>query len=324
MSPLLRAVLLALLSAVLAAAFSNPLACTGQCHDSHDPTLIRRTSDGKYFRFATGGGLDIYTASSITGPWVAAGKVLPSGSSINNPGAQDAWAPDVHYAAGTYYLYYAVSSFGTQTSAIGLATSTCMESGTWTDHGSTSVTSKTGDHYNAIDPNFIRVSGTNYLTFGSFWGDIYQTTLSADAMTWSHAAPYEIELNTTSPQPSEGAYVYHTGSYYYLFFSSGSCCGYDTTRPAPGNEYKIMVCRSKTVTGGYVDKNGKSCLSSGGTLVLGSHGNVYGPGGQGVYDDPVQGSVLYYHYVNTNVGYADGDKFLGINKIDWSSGWPVV
>ena len=51
-----------------------------------------------------------------------------------------------------------------------------------------------------------------------------------------------------------------------------------------------------------VDANGVSCLDHGGTLVLGSHGNVYGPGGQGVYDDPEVGSVLYYHYVDTDIG----------------------
>lgn len=34
--------------------------------------------------------------------------------------------------------------------------------------------------------------------------------------------------------------------------------------------------------------------------------------------------MLVYHYVDTTIGYADGDKRLGINKIDFSSGWPVV
>lgn len=70
--------------------------------------------------------------------------------------------------------------------------------------------------------------------------------------------------------------------------------------------------------------NGKACTSSGGTLVLGSHGDVYGPGGQGVFDDPTYGTVLYYHYVDTTKGYADADKLLGINQISWSTGWPVV
>ncbi|KAK5120726.1 hypothetical protein LTR85_006084 [Meristemomyces frigidus] len=310
--------------AALAAAFSNPLACSGTCTDTHDPSLIRRTSDGAYYRFATGGGIDIYSSPALTGPWTYQGEVLPSGSSIGNAGSDDAWAPDVHYLGSTYYLYYAVSTFGTQESVIGVATSATMAPGTWADHGSTGVQSVTGDDYNAIDPNLIVVGGVNYLTFGSFWGDIFQTTLASNDLTWSGGAPYNIELNTTSPQPSEGAYVYLSGAYYYLFFSSGSCCGYDTDMPAPGDEYKIMVCRSSKVNSGYVDEKGTACTKSGGTLVLGSHGVVYGPGGQGVYLDPTYGPVLYYHYVNTSIGYADADKLLGINKIDFSSGWPVV
>lgn len=37
----------------------------------------------------------------------------------------------------TYYLYYSVSTFGSQASAIGYATSDTMEYGSWVDHGST-------------------------------------------------------------------------------------------------------------------------------------------------------------------------------------------
>jgi arabinan endo-1,5-alpha-L-arabinosidase len=73
-----------------------------------------------------------------------------------------------------------------------------------------------------------------------------------------------------------------------------------------------------------VDAAGKSCAQGGGTIVLESHDNVYGPGGQGVYNDPVEGWVLYYHYVDTNIGYADGQKQFGWNKIAWKNGWPTV
>lgn len=73
-----------------------------------------------------------------------------------------------------------------------------------------------------------------------------------------------------------------------------------------------------------VDATGIACTKGQGTTVLASHGNVYGPGGQGVYNDPMNGWVLYYHYVNTNIGYSDGQKQFGWNKIDWSSGWPTV
>ena len=104
----LLASVLAFASSTLA--FSNPMTCTGTCTDTHDPTLIRRESDGRYYRFATGGGIDIYSAPSLTGAWTKLGEVLPSGSSIDNSGSDDAWAPDVHYISGTYYLYYAVLS----------------------------------------------------------------------------------------------------------------------------------------------------------------------------------------------------------------------
>lgn len=67
-----------------------------------------------------------------------------------------------------------------------------------------------------------------------------------------------------------------------------------------------------------------SCTAGGGTAVLESHGTVYGPGGQGVFADPTYGAVLYYHYVDTTVGYADADKKFGWNTISWSTGWPVV
>jgi hypothetical protein len=45
---------------------------------------------------------------------------------------------------------------------------------------------------------------------------------------------------------------------------------------------------------------------------------------RGVFTDPSLGPVLYYHYVDTTIGYADGQKRFGWNQINFSSGWPVV
>lgn len=73
------------------AAYADPLSCSGVCTDTHDPTLIRRSSDGTYYRFATGGGIPIYTTTTIQGPWVYQGEVLSGGSSIDNSGADDMW-----------------------------------------------------------------------------------------------------------------------------------------------------------------------------------------------------------------------------------------
>ncbi|KAI8626027.1 glycoside hydrolase family 43 protein [Xylariaceae sp. FL1651] len=304
--------------------YANPKSCTGTCTNAHDPAIIRR-SDGTYFRFSTGGKIAVHTAPAITGPWTYKGAALPSGSSIALAGNQDLWAPDISLVGSTYYLYYAVSTFGVQDSAIGVATSTTMDVGTWTDHGSTGVKSSSGKPYNAIDPNLVNVDGNYYLTFGSFWKDLYQAQMKASTPLTlaSGVSSYQVAYDSVTTA-EEGAFIFKYGSYYYLFYSKGQCCGYDTNRPPAGGEYKIMVCRSSSATGGFVDKSGAACTSSGGTVVLQSHNNVYGPGGQGVYQDPTYGPILYYHYVDTTIGYADGDKRFGWNTIDFSSGWPVV
>jgi arabinan endo-1,5-alpha-L-arabinosidase len=243
----------------------------------------------------------------------------------------------------TYYLYYSVSQFGSQNSAIGVATSTTLDVGSWTDHGATGVKSSSDKPYNAIDGNLINVDGKYYLTWGSFWKDLYQAEMKSSPLTLaSGVSSYQLAYDPKTTA-LEGSYVFKYGSYYYLFYSKGKCCGYDASRPAPGEEYKIMVCRSSSATGGYVDKNGVACTNGGGTVVLESHDNVYGPGGQGVYQDPTYGPVsavlkrcahdgrcinsaqiLYYHYVDKTIGYADGDKRFGWNTINFSSGWPVV
>ncbi|KAI1474414.1 glycoside hydrolase family 43 protein [Daldinia sp. EC12] len=303
--------------------YANPGACSGTCVNTHDPSIIRR-SDGTYFRFSTGGKIAVHTAPDITGPWTYKGAALPAGSSIDLGGNQDLWAPEVALVGNTYYLYYSVSKFGVQDSAIGVATSSSLDVGTWKDLGSTGIRSSSGKPYNAIDPNLINADGTYYITFGSFWKDIHQVAMkNPPKAVASGSSAVQVAFDPVKTD-EEGAFVFKHGSYYYLFFSKGKCCGYDTSRPAAGEEYKILVCRSTSATGGYKDKSGKACTNGGGTVVLESHGNVYGPGGQGVYDDPVHGPILYYHYVNTKIGFADGQKQFGWNTINFSSGWPVV
>jgi arabinan endo-1,5-alpha-L-arabinosidase len=126
-----------LAAATIAQAFPNPQPCTGVCGDVHDPSVTIRQSDGTYFRFATSGDIQIATAPSLQGPWTSQGPVLPNGSlvPISGANANSIWAPDVHLLGDTYYVYYAVSSLGSQNSGIGVATSTIMDSGSWEDHG---------------------------------------------------------------------------------------------------------------------------------------------------------------------------------------------
>jgi arabinan endo-1,5-alpha-L-arabinosidase len=208
-------------------------------------------------------------------------------------------------------LYWDETIEGENTgSNISVATSPDLSAGSWTVYGLLDL--PTNANYNLIDPNLLMVpaSGdtpqTYYLSFGSYWDDIFQVNMS-DPFTVS-SSPTNIEFNNTGTleygsNPSEGSYQFswtiEDVTYYYLFFSSGWTLVTEIVIPA-GDEYKIMVCRSLTPTGPFKDADGKNCLTdNGGTLVLGSHDYVYAPGGQGVFVDPdVDGGsvILYYHY----------------------------
>ena len=240
----------------------------------------------------------------------------------------------------TYYAYYAVSSFGSQNSAIGVATSTNLNAGSWTDHGSINLPQKSA--YNTIDPNLLSINGANYLSFGSFWSDIYQVPLSSSSLTSaSGTTPKQLAYNSTTTHPLEGSYQVYRAPYYYLFFSSGDCCDLPPNLASAGNEYKMMVCRSSSPTGPFTDKNGKNCATqNGGTEILASHDDVYAPGGGGVLTDPSLGHVLYYHYSTLPDVHGDagaganvtavkkssgnyGATYFGWNVLNWSD-WPSL
>lgn len=80
-----------LMMATLCGAYTDPLPCSGICTDTHDPSLIRRSADGTYYRFATGGLIPIYSAASVQGPWRHLGNVLSAAAKVDNPGKGDLW-----------------------------------------------------------------------------------------------------------------------------------------------------------------------------------------------------------------------------------------
>ncbi|CAK4030106.1 glycoside hydrolase family 43 [Lecanosticta acicola] len=319
-----RLMLLACSGFSAALAYSDPGACSGVCGNTHDPSIIQR-SDGRYFRFSTGGLIQIHTAPSISGPWTFACEMLSKAARLqveNNKGT-DLWAPDVSLVGDVYYVYYSVSYFASQNSGIGLATSDTLECGSFTDLGPTGVASCNGSVYNAIDPNLVPTDDGYQLLFGGFWQDLYTVAFS-EPPARAAGTSVQVAYDPSDKHAVEGGAMINTNGYWYLFFSAGQCCGYSRSMPAAGGEYKIKVCRSTSPTEGFVDASGTDCLQAGGTIVLESHDNVYGPGGQSVYHDSENGWIVVYHYVDTNIGYADGDKVFGWNMLDFSSGWPVI
>ncbi|KAA8896896.1 glycosyl hydrolase [Sphaerosporella brunnea] len=299
----------------------------------HDPSVVKR---GRYYySFSTHLGIAIARAPTLNGPWKHLGSVIPTASIIDLPGRDDLWAPDVSFHDGVYYCYYSVSTFGSQNSAIGLATSKTLLPGSWTDHGEVMRSYDPSDFpdapspnniTNAIDPNLYIDPGTQkaVLSYGSFWSDIWQFPLKHLLFAVeSSPPPSHLALDPTPPQAVEGAFLHKSEDWYYLYFSAGICCGYNVTMPAKGKEYKIKVGRGQTAQGPFFDRNGTNLVDGGGDIVFGSHDWVYGPGGQGVLVDGNR-EILYYHYVDTRVGYGDAEKFLGWNEIHYLDGWPVL
>ncbi|KAJ7457666.1 glycoside hydrolase family 43 protein [Mycena galericulata] len=300
-------------SATLSVAQPNPGLVTGNVNPVADPTLCR-SSSGEYFIFSTAVGIEIRTSPDRTA-WTLIGTVWPDGASWTDEytGTTNGnlWAPDCTVIDGTFYLYYAASSFGSQNSAIFFAKSTTGLPGSFTNEGLVTSTA-TGAIYNAIDPNlFIDTNGDWYLSLGSFWSGIKLETLGSSTGKPSNTAVTSLATRTADSGAIEASVIYEIDGFHYLFTSWDDCC--DGT----SSTYNIRVGRATNVAGPYVDASGVDLLNGGGTLVLGSHGDVIGPGGQDLYLD-VDGTVIVYHY------YTTAGTILGINLLDFSTGWPVV
>ncbi|KAI6854328.1 hypothetical protein KC343_g2437 [Hortaea werneckii] len=150
----------------------------------------------------------------MTGPWTYRCPALPKCSKINIKGKCDLWAPDVIKVDGKYYMYYSVSSMGSKTSDIGVATSPNMECGTWTDHGSIGI--PTGS-WNRIDANMLSISpkSTGYMLWGSFWTGIWQARMAIPPLrVVDNVKTVHLEQNTTKRPdnrptgPSEGGFQF--------------------------------------------------------------------------------------------------------------------
>ena len=143
---------------------------------AHDPTLFR--AGNTYYVFSTGliqteddpGGILMHrSVGSLEGPWETIGAVPVPKWANDNYKTAHLWAPNVVKSGNTYYLYYAVSEFGKNHSAIGLATSTTPgDPASWKDQGPV-LKSEPGDDHNAIDPMVFQDGGVWWMTWGSFW-----------------------------------------------------------------------------------------------------------------------------------------------------------
>ncbi len=305
------------------AVYVNPGTISGDT-TVRDPSMIK-ASNGTYYVFSTStnkaapfDGIEMRASTDrihFTNAGTAFTK-LPSWISTYNGGTGDVWAPDISFHNNKYWLYFAVSTFGSNTSAIGLATSSTAAPGSWVDQGIV-ITSGSGSLYNTIDPCLVvDASGAMWLSFGSYWTGIYMIHINPTTgkQLASDKTFYHLAERLNIAKGIEASYIYPHGGFYYLFASLDGCCTADAT-------YHEIVGRSTSITGPYTDESGLNMLIGGGTIILSTHNNVTGPGGGSFTTDA--GTTLFnYQYHDANNG---GNPTLGINLIGWNAaGWPFV
>jgi len=298
----------------------------------HDPVMIMQ--DGKYYVFCTGNGITVFSSEDMLN-WNREKPVFekaPEWVLQQLPGFRNSmWAPDISFYKGKYYLFYSVSAFGRNTSAIGLAVNNTLDSSDegfmWKDLGCIVRSIPGRDNWNAIDPTLIvDDNGTPWLNFGSFWGGIKLVKLeedlsgiSTDTEEWHTLArrfrdPFTDDRSAGSAQ-IEAPFIFKKGNYFYLFVSWDKCCsGVNST-------YKVAIGRSESVSGPYLDKDSTDMAKGGGTIIVQGDENFPGVGHQAVVAFNSTDYLLYHGYDAKD----NGRSKLIIKILYWDDeGWPYV
>jgi arabinan endo-1,5-alpha-L-arabinosidase len=326
--------------------------------EAHDPVLAREGDT--YYLYHTGRGIRVKSSKDLvswkdeppvftqTPGWI--GEVVPKfDGSI--------WAPDIFHRGGLYYLYYSVSAFGRNTSAIGVATSPTLDpmrpDYVWKDHGIVVRSVPGRDLWNAIDANvLLDENGTPWMTFGSFWTGIKLVKLSPELTgiitgpgeEWHTLAsrPRDIEVDERDAGDSANPELDYASLYTpeqlarnkgmlngsieapFIFHKEGMYylfVSWDRCCRGVNSTYKILVGRAKDIRGPYLDQEGKRLVRGGGTLVAGGDGENWAAAGHcAAYTFDGKDYLVFHAYDLLDKGRPK----LRIREIQWADGWPSI
>lgn len=298
----------------------------------HDPVMAYE--NGTYYLLSTGMGVQ-WATSKDRKMWVVQSspfiEQLPQWTHDSVAGFRDhVWAPDIIRWHNRWWLTYSCSTFGKNTSAIGLMSADRLN-GHWRDEGCVVKSEANRDDWNAIDSNIaIDDNDQPWMVWGSFWDGIQIVRLD----TTLHVASKPVTIarrhrpgdanaaeNPTSKYAGRNAieapFILKHGGYYYLFVSWDYCC-----RGAQSN-YRVTVGRSKKVDGPYLDRTGKPMAEGGGTLFIEGDKQEYEAAGHcAAYDLPSGETIFICHGYATRL---NGGSILIQRPITWTSdGWPEL
>ena len=289
--------------------------------------------DGVYYNYNMTGPITLKTSTDLVNWTLHPDKyALTEGRpdwlfDVTNNSQKPIWAPGAYKIGDKYYLYYCTSNSGTRTSAIGVAVTDDPSKNDWKDLGMVIRSYHTDTYidgvlypesnFNAIDPNvFIDDDGTPYLIYGSYWEGIFMRKLDPNTgkLDQNDTNVYHLAKGQSD---MEAPYLIKHGDYYYLFVARGGL---------KKGTYYWAVGRSATLTGPYVDKDGREMLSgNGGTRLTEWKEGIEGVAHAQYFVGPDGQAYM----VSESWPYRDGEESgtiqLHISTIVWTDdGWPVT
>lgn len=329
------------LATILTLALANPASAqqarlndrlAGDLAPAHDPVIAREGDTYHVFMTGNGGKFVTTKTSPDLVHWTAGAPLftaIPEWGKAAVPGTNGMWAPDISFVNGRWRLYYSLSTFGSNASAIGLATNATLDpkapNYAWRDEGLVVQSTRASD-FNAIDPNFvIDCEGKHWLALGSFWTGIKLFRL--DPQTGKPLDPAAKPLSIArkpapagAAAPVEAPFILAHGGWYWLTVSYDYCC------KGANSTYYTAIGRSKSIAGPYLGKDGSAMLQGGGTILLRADlpekDRFRGPGHAGwLHDRDGRDYVVYHAYDKDN----RGTPTLRVAPVTWDAdGWPTA
>lgn len=298
----------------------------------HDPKLFQ---DGAYtFCISTSGdGFGVMRRSTDMIHWEFLGPIVDNRPSWLNERIphKSIWAPDIVKIGNVWRLYYCASvKFGENDSVIGLMQNDHFDPKNpqvgWVDKGLV-IDSKPGrDSFNAIDPDVIvDTTGRQWMFFGSYWGGIQVIELNPKTGLLLHSDRSDqkcVARNLIDRGDAlEGSAITYRDGYYYLFVS------YGLAAQGVRSTYRIMVGRSKEVTGPFVDQQGMDMVDGGHVEMLKTSPPMFAPGHcEILHSENGAWYMVYHFYDGRKLWFGDlwGLPTLQIRQLFWSDqGWPL-
>ncbi|MBQ9432572.1 MAG: family 43 glycosylhydrolase [Kiritimatiellae bacterium] len=309
-------------AAISASGFENPV----WPRNWPDPT-VWRADDGYYYSFATPGpGRHGLIRSRDFFKWESSGKdpFTPDTWRKLHDGWRNIWAPDVAKIGGKWLMYVTVYNSAEDCAVAVL--SSFKPAGPFEYRG---IVTKSRDTKirDTIDPEAVVDPGTGkvWLFFGSV-GKIHRVELARDGLALAPGAKYvHVAGLTDRENPSrekvfEGSYLYRHNGYWYLFASAGRFSD---------ESYRIVVGRSRTLDGEFIDKHGNPMTRGFAEPLLWSERGdaFYGPGHNGEIFTLNNGrSYLVYHcHWREKDRPGSRPRVMMVQEIRWDkSGWPYI